>query len=304
MKKLLFNNSKWLYFALGIIAALIIISSLFFMNQYKFVRVNYNVEEGVKTYVETAKLNGANQVSLFTFIDNLGSGAYGLEENHASQALEVINNNGILTTLLKKDGNELVNFTKIVTVSWGEETVKYTFTNDIFTTIENFRNSLDSFNNLILIYGIVTLLTFAGLLILSNHSRKIYYKSNLFGGILLPLINVIFVVVLLIQGLGLMGTLSDANNNAVFNVVSAIQNPAVATNVDFAASEETNLLQINNIISAFNVNSTTVIVYTVFFVLTAVYNVFLMVFAVMKYNATAKERKEVLDRARMVGENA
>jgi len=44
MKKLL-NHSKWVYYILGILSALIIISSLFFMTQYKFVRVNSVYED-------------------------------------------------------------------------------------------------------------------------------------------------------------------------------------------------------------------------------------------------------------------
>lgn len=307
------NNSKflkWIYFALGIVSGLIVISSLFFMTQYRFVRVNYNVNDsGTRVYEATAKLNKADQQYLFDFINDLGNRAYGSEDENGKQAQAVIDSNPIFQILLETDsssesGYKMLDHSVDDPDGWDPKNI-YTVKQEYFKIVDDFKNSLDSFNNLILIYGIVSLIIFAILLILSNHSRRIYYKSNLIGGIILPIVNVVFSIVLIINSLSLMSSLNDPVNNALFNVVSAIQNPKVGNvNVYVAGSEETNLLQINNIINAFDINSTTIIMYMIFFALTAAFNVFLIVVAIMKYKATTKERNEVLEKARLVGEKA
>ena len=75
MKKFLLKNSKWVYYILGIISALVILSSLFFMTQYRFVRVNYKVDEitNEKIYDSGALLNGGDQKWMFLFIDELAN---------------------------------------------------------------------------------------------------------------------------------------------------------------------------------------------------------------------------------------
>ena len=376
MNKLL-NKSKWFYYTLGLLSALIIISSVFFMSQYKFLRVNYtketlvaeeyfndakqNKSEGtskddwvkslsnkyafvdkqwfidiwdlmeenpnaydrdpetqnlinevkikdltdVVRYDENAKLNGASQSNLFKFIDQVANRAYE-KDGSAFKAQEAIDNNSIFSELLKKDDNgDFVNlYSEVHTNGWVTET-RFELYQTSLKKVDNVRNSLDTYNNLILAYGIVSLITFALLIVLSNHNRRIYYKENVIGGILLPLVNIIFSIILVINGFSLVSNISNSSNNALYNVVSAIQNPVVGyNNVALALSEETNLEQIKTIINNFNINPTTLLVYISFFVLTIAFNVFLIIFAVAKYNATAKERKEVLDRARMVGDKA
>lgn len=307
------NNSKflkWVYFALGILSGIIVVSSLFFMTQYRFVRVNYNVDNtGTRVYEATAKLNKADQQYLFDFINDLGNRAYGSDDENGKQAQAVIDSNPIFQILLETDsssesGYKMLDHSIDDPDSWDPKDI-YSLKQEYFKRVDDFKNSLDSFNNLILVYGIVSLLVFVALLILSNHSRRIYYNSNLIGGIILPVVNIVFSIVLIINSLSLMSSLNDPVNNALFNVVSAIQNPKIGSaNVYVAGSEETNLMQINNIINAFDINSTTVIMYMIFFALTAAFNVFLIVVAFMKYKATTKERNEVLEKARLVGEKA
>lgn len=308
MNNLLKNSKflKWIYFALGILSGVIVVSSLFFMTQYRFVRVNYNVNENnERVYEKSAKLNKADQTYLFDFINDLANRNY--EKDNGKQAQAVIDNNEYFKILLETDSSEsgYKMLEKTTRKVFGEEFNTYTIKQSYFKQLDDFRSSLDSFNELILVYGIISLIVFAALLVISNHSRRIYYKANLVGGIVLPLVNVVFSVILIIQALSIMSSLSDPTNSALFNIVSALQNPVIGSNnVGIAASEETNLAQINNIINAFNINSTTVVLYVVFFALTAIFNIFLIVVAVMKYNATAKERNEVLEKARLVGEKA
>ena len=64
-------------------------------------------------------------------------------------------------------------------------------------TIFNFQHDLSNFNTLIVWFAIVGIIAFAALLILGNHNRNIYYKSNLIGGIVLGYIwNSIFNAIL------------------------------------------------------------------------------------------------------------
>lgn len=376
MNKLL-NKSKWFYYTLGLLSALIIVSSIFFMSQYKFLRVNYiketlvaeeyfNIAKEERTngvskdewiesmnnkysfvdqqwfidvwdlmesnpnaferdpetkelinnvsikdvpnvirFDEGAKLNGASQANLFKFINQVANREYEKSGN-ASKAQDVIDNNESFKELFKEDddGNYVNLYSEEFTNGWITEE-RFELHQAQFKKIYDVRKSLDSFNNLILAYGIVSLIVFALLIVLSNHNRHIYYKENLIGGILLPLVNVVFSIILIINGLSLVSNITNPANNALYNVVSAIQNPVIGYNyVSIALSEETNLSQVQHIISNFNINSTTLIIYISLFAVSAVFNIFLIIFAVSKYNATAKERKEVLDRARMVGEQA
>ncbi len=305
----LFKNAKFLkivYMALGIISAVIVISSLFFMTQYRFLRVNYNVTAGVRVYESSAKLNKADQHYLFDFINDLGNRAY--EDEGMTETQAIIDNNSIFQTFLEADSSSTSGYKLLdketITNGWFTQEI-YTLKQDYFKALDSFRTDLDGFNDLILIYGIVSLIVFACLLVLSNHNRKIYYKANLIGGVLLPLVNIVFVVVLIVKSFGLMASINDPTNNAIYNIVAAIQDTSVGpANVYVAGSEETNLAQINNIINAFKINSTTLVMYVIFFGVTALYNIFLIVVAVMKYKATAQERNDVLEKARLAGEKA
>ena len=305
MKKLLNSGAKWIYFSLGIISALIVISSLFFMTQYRFVRVNYTIDtDGNVDYAPSARLNGADQEYLFEFVNDIVEGNYGKDGN-ANQAQAVIDKNDTLQVLLEKDGEDFANVNWVTRGKGLNKIERYEIKPEVFDSLSKFRNSLDNYNNLILAYGIVSLIVFAALIVLSNHNRRIYYIGNIIGGVFLPIVNIALALVLVIQSFGLMANINDPSNNAIYNIVSVLQNPTIASqNVGLALSEETNLARINNIISSFNINSTTLVMYMIFFALTAAYNVFLIIFAVMKYKATAKERNEVLEKARLAGEQA
>lgn len=301
MKKFLLKNSKWVYYILGIISALVILSSLFFMTQYKFVRVNHKVDEKTneKLYESTATLNGGDQKWMFLFIDQLANGDF--QDPDFAETKNLIETNETFKTFLQKDADD--NYVMIEEAT-NETLYTYKISDKYFKQLDEFRDQLDSFNNLILIYGLVSLVCFAGLLILSNHNRKIYYKSNLIGGIVFPLVNIIFAVVLIVNALSLVSKINDPNFNALINIISAMQNPLNAKNVTVAGSDATNLRKISAIIADFNINPTTLIMYMLFAGITIAYNVFLIIYAFVKYNGTARERKAVLDRARLVGEKA
>lgn len=362
MKKLL-NSSKWIYYILGLISAVIIVSSLFFMTQYRFLRVNYIKEtlvvsnnyndaitakasettkeqwvesktnrypkveaswfekiwdaaaagnmdqvkdlkdiEGVVVYDSNAKLNNADQAYLFDFVSQVANGAY--KNYNGTQAQEYYENNDQIKVMLEKDGEDYkyLNYSEVKSGLITKKT--YSISQEMFDKVATFRKSLDNYNNLILVYGIVSLIVFAAFIVLSNHNRKIYYKANLIGGIALPLVNVVFALILIIQAISLISNISDPTNSAFYNIISALQNPKIGINNQFAASEPTNLENAKTIVSNFNINPTTLILYTVFFGVTLAYNVFLMIFAFLKYKDTEKARNEVLEKARLAGEKA
>ena len=365
MRKLL-NSSKWIYYILGLISAIIIISSLFFMTQYRFVRVNYLKEtlvaenfyveattelssetgkkkdvwltyktdrypsvekawfekiwdaakagnqdaikdlkniENVTVFDVNAKLNNVDQSYLFNFIDQVANQGY--IDNDGKEAQALYESNEQLKIVLEKDGEnyKYLTYSEIYNPMTGVKKT-YSISQVMFNKVNNFRNSLDNYNDLILVYGIISLIVFAVFIVLSNHNRKIYYRANLIGGIVLPLVNVVFSIILIIQGISLISNISDPTNNAFYNVISAMQNPRIGINYMYAAKPEINLENANAIIGAFNVNATTLIIYVIFFGLTTFYNIFLIIFAFLKYKDTEKARNDVLERARLAGEKA
>ena len=301
MKKFLLNNSKWIYFILGIIAVIVVISAIFFMTQYKYVRINFDIKDGAVSFAKESLLNGSDQKEIFNVVDQIANGVY----KPYAQTQSVIDGNTVFQTLLETDGTNYVHLVKSIDTSnpYLPKTV-YSFNNEIFTNLYNFRRSLDSFNDGILWYGLVIAIVFAALLILSNHNRRIYYKANLIGGIVLPLVNVVFGVVLIFQAISLMANISDPFNNALYNYVSVYGNKANTSIAQMINNDEVGVKNFKQAISQFNINNITLIVYVALFALVIAYNVFLMIYAVLKYNATAQERKEVLQRAEMAGDRA
>ena len=153
-------------------------------------------------------------------------------------------------------------------------------------SVYDFQVALSNVNDLIVILGLVSLICFALLLVLSNHSRRIYYKSNLFGGILLPLVVVILNIFLLAKNLEVMGVFEA--NSVLFNVVALMQGDSKIRNSQTQYAE----LQ-----SKFACNSSTFIIFTFLFIIVIAYSVFMIVYAFLKYKATAEERAEIEKKA-------
>ncbi len=156
--------------------------------------------------------------------------------------------------------------------------------------VYDFQILLSHVNDLIIILGLVSLICFAGLLVLSNHSRRIYYKSNLVGGAILPLIVAILTIILLVNNLSVMGVFNE--NYDLFNFVSLLQGDNQIYNSQMASSE---------LINNFTCNSTTFALFMILFIIVIAYSIFLIAYACIKYKATAEERAEILKKA--VGNN-
>ncbi len=172
-------------------------------------------------------------------------------------------------------------------------------------TVFNFQTDMSAFNTLIVTFAIVSLVCFAALLICSNHSRNVYYKSNLVCGIVAPLIVFAFSIVLIIKNLLLMGTFNK--NASLFNEVAMIQNSinqskVVPFDVDMTTTViDTESEAVKNakdfVTSAKPCNNITYIIYAVLFIGIAVYSLVLIIYAIKRYMNCAERRNEIIRRA-------
>lgn len=287
MKNFLSKNAKLIYLLCGVFSLLTLILSVGFMTQYRYLRLNYIIETNAATGEERivigaqGSLNGADQQALFDFIRQLDT----VDQTTGKTMYE--------DAQAYKEHHELEEIReKYVTNGKLNE--------DIKMQIFNYRKRLDSYNAMIVLLTALSLVSFAFMFIFGNHSRRIYYKSNLIAGVALPAIIAIFNLVLIVMSFGLMSELSG--NYYMYNLVSVLQNPLNYGYTQIAKSAETNAANLLHIVSAYDCNSTTFILYDLLFGFVMLYNIFLIVFAILKYRWTAERRAEVIERSKIVGD--
>ena len=254
------KKTKWLNLAYGIIFGVVIIFALCFMTQYKYVYVGYIMGgpgQTVVTFGESYSPNNGNQQVLYDFFSWIGE--------------------------KKVDGSYYID--PVISGDLANDFSLYA------QTVYDIRVALNSFNSLIIVSGIIGLVTFAFMLIFANHSRRIYYKSNLYSGIALPLINIIFSIVMIVQAIGLIGKISE--NYRLLNIVSICQDPAN----QLLCRVTSDYHDTNVFLSKYNVNSLTLIFTIIIFVAVIAYSAFLIIHTVRKYKATADERNKIIERA-------
>lgn len=157
--------------------------------------------------------------------------------------------------------------------------------------ILKFQNTLSEVNDFIVVAGLISLICVAGLFIISNHNRKIYYKSNVIGGIILPLGVIIVNVIFLVKNFGLMSYFNEGNNAELFNRVSVLQN--VVTK-DAAGQMHGN---VGWLVERYSCDNTTFVIYTVLSVVVILYALFMAVYSVYRYKASTERRNEIMERA-------
>ena len=287
MNKLLSKNAKFIYLVCGILSFLTLLLGLVFMTQYRYIRVNYLIDSnGQVEILETDQLNGKDQSALYSFINRLGN-------NNKSNG-----RNSYVGLEAYENHPELQEFKQKYIVEAEDGT--YVLKDEILMQVYNYRNKLDNYNNLIILFSAVSIVMFALTFVLSNHSRRIYYKSNLIGGIVLPGVIVLLNLILIIMSIGLISELSS--NYTLYNLVSVLQNPANALYSRPAKTTETLNTYLQTILNSYDCNATTFVLYDLLFGFGIAYNAFLIAFAVLKYKNTAERRKEVIERSKMVGE--
>jgi len=280
MKNFLSKKAKLIYLLCGVFSLLTLILSLGFMTQYRYLRVNYMIETNRATGEQrivigsTATLNGDDQRPLFDFVNQLGSGIYDdLESYKAHPELKEFQAQYMDGTVLKEDAK---------------------------MQVLNYKKSLDNYNNMIVIFSVLSLVMFALMFVFGNNSRRIYYKSNLIAGIVLPGVIVVFNLVLIISSFSLMNEL--AQNYTYYNLISVLQNPDNRIYTQLAVTAETNSKNLATLMNSFDCNALTFVLYDLLFAFVLAYNVFLIVFAILKYKWTAQRRAEVIANSKIVGE--
>lgn len=249
MKSFMEKHAKLIYFAYGVLLFAVLISALFFMTQYRYIRVNFTEDwKGISFGKDVALDDGTQQQALYRFF---------ARPDVAAGAIPGIAN------------------------------YKGTF-NTFAETVFNFKRALDAFNDLIVTFSLIGILCFAGLLIAANHSRKVYYKSNLILGIALPTIVIVFAIVMIVQEIGLIGEFQE--NETLFNVVSVLQNPV---NEKYSKVG----VDVAEVTSRFDCDLTTFIVYICIFAVVIIYSVFLIIYAWLRYSNCAEKRKSILEKA-------
>ena len=280
MKNFLSKKAKLIYLLCGVFSLLTLILSLGFMTQYRYLRVNYMIETNRATGEQrivigsTATLNGDDQRPLFDFVNQLGSGIYDdLESYKAHPELEEFQTQYMDGTVLKEEAK---------------------------MQVLNYKKSLDNYNNMIVIFSVLSLVMFALMFVFGNNSRRIYYKSNLIAGIVLPGVIVVLNLVLIISSFSLMNEL--AQNYTYYNLISVLQNPDNRIYTQLAVTAEKNSKNLATLMNSFDCNALTFVLYDLLFAFVLAYNVFLIVFAILKYKWTAQRRAEVIANSKIVGE--
>lgn len=176
-----------------------------------------------------------------------------------------------------------------------EKTTDKTFSND-FTlyqdTVYKFQRTLSSTNDFIVTAGLVSLICAAGLFVLSNHSRKIYYKSNLIGGILLPLVVVVMNIILIVKHTNLISMFNEGDNYELFNRVSLLQTTGQTQITASQMYDNICWLQ-----ERYTCDNTTFIIYIVISIFVIVYALFMIFLSVYRYKESTERRNQVLERA-------
>ena len=240
------KHSKAFYYAYGILIAAIILLGVFYASQYADVRVIYSINENGDVFI------------LENTQDSLSNSNYFLFKYFSEGA----------TNGLQAATGFSTNFA------------------DYARTVYDFQKLLSKVNDSIIAYGIASLICFALLLVLSNHTRRIYYKSNLIGGVFLPVFVIVFNLILVVKNLNVMGVFN--NNSTLFNVVSLLigDNKAIMSQTGYEG------LKAN-----FGCTDLSFILFTVLFIVEIAYSAFMAIYAVLKYKATAEERAEIIKKA-------
>ena len=187
--KFLTKNSKAFYLTYGIILAVLFIAALYYMSNYAHVHVYYTLESSgaISAFDRTAETTlGYSNKNLFDYFSkNAGIMIY----DPNSGAVLV---NG--EAWVAEHADSVSKF-----MSMFPEAAQ--FSTVYAPIIFDFQVAMSEFNDLIVTFGLIGIVCFAILLVFANHSRRIYYKSNLIAGIILPLVVVVFGIVMIVTSI-------------------------------------------------------------------------------------------------------
>jgi hypothetical protein len=251
---LLKNNSKLVIFTFGIIVALSVILTISFMTQYAHVHVIYTMDEDGE--IEILK-DSTSQLGSYTLTN----------QYLASYLNSTTKMPGPLDGLTFDEAKE---------------------------TIYSFQQSMNGMNNFILACLVVGLCMFAGLLIFSNNSRSVYYKSNLIAGIVAPSVVCIMSIVAIIWDILLISNFNA--NSDLYKMTAVMENFDIAA-IDKLQMRQTMEFQtvIDNYASG--VNTATLVVTLIYFIVVIASAGVVVAHTLLKYKNTTARREEIIKRA-------
>jgi hypothetical protein len=156
--------------------------------------------------------------------------------------------------------------------------------------IYDFHNYLNGVNTYIVVSSIISVALCALFFVFSNNNRRIYYKSNVIIGVIVPLVITILTVVSIVL---LISCTSKLNADIdLYRVTAATMNKNALNYVEDAYTDWNVILE-----NSKSVNSITFIVGIIISVLVIAYSAFIAIFSIKKYKETGKERSEIISRA-------
>ena len=239
------KNAKLIYMLLGVLILATLATTIVYMTQYK---------------------------NLFLFKSIIGF----------SENTNNINNNTDWRDFITSDNSVIVEIRNMLGYSGvATKDVFVQTANNIYTTYI----ALNTVNQLLLYFTIVSAVMFASLFIASNHSRRIYYASNYVIGIVAPAVVAVFALVVAVFNTLLIPVIS--NNHLLLNAMDY-----VCSNNSASYIKDINLILNHNV-----VNSTTLILVDVLLAAIIGYCAYLITYAIKRYNICAAERDEIIAKA-------
>ena len=253
MAKLFKNKAKIILIFYLIVIAVLFVYGLFFMTSYHDVHIAYRYDsDGIMEITERSSFNS----------EKITNEQLYLYFNSASDLPDDLEN--------------------VAKAKFGESDEAY--------KIYDFNQQLNAVNEYIIVISIVSLVLCALFFVFSNNNRRIYYKSNLVVGIIIPLIVVVLSIVGIVLTIASISTLNADLN--LYKVAAAMTNSSSLNYVGDALTDWNVVLE-----NSTSVNSVSLIVGIVVFILVIAYSIFVSVFTINKYKQTGKEREEIISRA-------
>lgn len=240
------KNAKLIHVVYAVLIFLILILTVAYMTQYK---------------------------NLFLFY----SDSFGFSQNTTN-----INNNTDWKGFIQNvDNNEIVRLREML----GLTNIKSAFV-DSCNVIRNQYVKLNDVNQLLLYLTVISAICLSLLFICSNHSRRIYYHSNLVSGIVFPTIIIIFALYVGVRNTVLIKGIRE--NNILFNSIDYV----VKT-----SSKAVHISDLNVILNHNYINSFTLIITDALLSILVGYSLFMIIYTIKRYKECSLEREEIIAKA-------
>lgn len=159
------------------------------------------------------------------------------------------------------------------------------------STVYTFSRDMSAFNDMIVVFAVLSLVLFAVMMITGNHNRKVYYVSNLATGIAAPFIVSIFSIIMIVQNCLLMGRFNA--EYSLFNYISLLTDESTRVFVSQQVGEEA----LANVQTMFTCDTTSFVLYNVYFSLVLLVSLAMIGYSVFRFLESKEKRKEIIAKA-------